>query len=77
MHIDDWRDGSHEAITYFYITSVKYFMIFMVAFLKMFLNSREICTDVVVQVLWKRRAEPDDVSFAIFGRFTFVFIFVI
>ena len=35
---------------------------------------KELFIDVVGDVLWKRRIEPDDVSFEVSGWFTFVFI---
>ena len=34
-------------------------------------------TDVVRDVLWKRQVEPGDVSFAVVGRFTFLFSFLL
>ena len=52
-------------------------MIFIVAW-KVLLNQKnEIYTDVVGDAFSKKRIEPDDVCFEIFGQFTFVFILVI
>ena len=72
MHIDNWFNICHAAITYFHIIFLIFYDIY--GCLENVFELKE--GKIYRIILWKTRVEPDDVTFAIFRRFTSVFIFI-
>ena len=67
MHIDNWFNICHAAITYFHIILLSILCIYG-CLENIFESKKEIFTNVIGDIPWKRQVESDDVSFAILGH---------